>query len=185
MRCCCFHLIGQSCETAPFNFAGSRISLGQTDRNRHDPICFCRCARGAWPWPRCQLAARNLSAGVRLSSAFPTASRNAAVLMLAGNSPPDEKGNYRSGTTVFFADRAEIEPGFAAKKTSTTIPPDRRCNRRRSSRNRAVERATSVTLPRASGASALDHPYRKAVLASIGRSSNLCPYEDHPFPPIF
>ena len=27
-----------------------------------------------------------------------------------------------------------------------------------------------------------DRPYRKAVLAPIGCSSNLCPYEDHPFP---
>ena len=28
----------------------------------------------------------------------------------------------------------------------------------------------------------VDRPYRKAVLAPIGCSSNLCPYEDHPFP---
>ncbi|MFI5356390.1 MAG: CoF synthetase [Opitutales bacterium] len=28
----------------------------------------------------------------------------------------------------------------------------------------------------------LDRPYRKCVLAPVGCSSNLCPYEDHPFP---
>jgi len=28
----------------------------------------------------------------------------------------------------------------------------------------------------------VDRPYRKCVLAPIGCSSNLCPYEDHPFP---
>src|SRR6185369_13107810 len=28
----------------------------------------------------------------------------------------------------------------------------------------------------------VDRPYRKCVLAPVGCSSNLCPYEDHPFP---
>ena len=40
--------------------------------------------------------------------------------------------------------------------------------------------------PRLPGASRLapfaDRPVRKAVLAPVGCSSNLCPYEDHPFP---
>ena len=31
-----------------------------------------------------------------------------------------------------------------------------------------------------------DRPHRKCVLAPVGCSSNLCPYEDHPFPaPLF
>ncbi len=88
------------------------------------------------------------------------------------------------GHTAFFADYAEIERGFAQKKyeyehtSGSTARPmtvvmedgwwDAQLKR--------AYRAHPVLAPYA------DRPYRKAVLAPIGCSSNLCPYEDHPFP---
>lgn len=88
------------------------------------------------------------------------------------------------GHTAFFADYAEIERGFAQKKyeyehtSGSTARPmtvvmedgwwDAQLKR--------AYRAHPVLAQYA------DRPYRKAVLAPIGCSSNLCPYEDHPFP---
>jgi phenylacetate-CoA ligase len=88
------------------------------------------------------------------------------------------------GHTAFFADYAEIERGFAAKKyeyehTSgstarpmTVVMEDGWWN--------AQLRRAYLAHPQL--AQYVDRPYRKAVLAPIGCSSNLCPYEDHPFP---
>ena len=88
------------------------------------------------------------------------------------------------GPAAFFADYAEIERGFIAKKyeyehTSgstaqpmTVVMEDGWWN--------AQTRRAYLAHPKLAGY--VDRPYRKAVLAPIGCSSNLCPYEDHPFP---
>jgi phenylacetate-CoA ligase len=90
----------------------------------------------------------------------------------------------RHGHTAFFADYAEIERGFAQKKyeyehtSGTTSGPmtvvmeDGWWN--------AQTRRAYLAHPRL--ARYVDRPYRKCVLAPVGCSSNLCPYEDHPFP---
>lgn len=88
------------------------------------------------------------------------------------------------GHTAFFADYREIERGFAQKKyeyehtSGTTSGPmtvvmeDGWWN----AQTRRAYLAHPVLAPYA------DRPYRKCVLAPVGCSSNLCPYEDHPFP---
>ncbi len=88
------------------------------------------------------------------------------------------------GHQAFFADYAEIERGFAAKRfeyehTSgttggpmTVIMEDGWWN----AQTRRAYRAHPVLAPYA------DRAHRKCVLAPVGCSSNLCPYEDHPFP---
>ena len=90
----------------------------------------------------------------------------------------------RHGHTAFFSDYAEIERGFALKKyeyehtSGTTSGPmtvvmeDGWWN--------AQTRRAYLAHPRL--ARYVDRPYRKCVLAPVGCSSNLCPYEDHPFP---
>jgi len=90
----------------------------------------------------------------------------------------------RHGHMAFFADYAEIERGFAQKKyeyehtSGTTSGPmtvvmeDGWWN--------AQTRRAYLAHPRL--ARYVDQPYRKCVLAPVGCSSNLCPYEDHPFP---
>lgn len=88
------------------------------------------------------------------------------------------------GHTAFFADYAEVERGFAQKKfeyehtSGTTSGPmtvvmeDGWWN--------AQTRRAYLAHPRL--AQYVDRPHRKCVLAPVGCSSNLCPYEDHPFP---
>ena len=88
------------------------------------------------------------------------------------------------GHTAFFADYTEIERGLQEKKyeyehTSgstarpmTVVMEDGWWN----AQLRRAYLAHPLLAPYA------DRPYRKAVLAPIGCSSNLCPYEDHPFP---
>ena len=88
------------------------------------------------------------------------------------------------GHTAFFADYAVIERGLLDKKfeyehTSgstarpmTVVMEDGWWN--------AQLRRAYLAHPQL--AQYVDRPYRKAVLAPIGCSSNLCPYEDHPFP---
>ena len=90
----------------------------------------------------------------------------------------------RHGHPAFFTDYAEIERGFAQKKyeyehtSGTTSGPmtvvmeDGWWN--------AQTRRAYLAHPRL--ARYVDRPYRKCVLAPVGCSSNLCPYEDHPFP---
>jgi len=88
------------------------------------------------------------------------------------------------GHTAFFHDYAEIERGFQRKEyeyehtSGTTSGPmtvvmeDGWWN--------AQTRRAYLAHPRL--ARYVDRPYRKCVLAPVGCSSNLCPYEDHPFP---
>lgn len=88
------------------------------------------------------------------------------------------------GHTAFFADYTEIERGLAQKKyeyehtSGTTSGPmtvvmeDGWWN--------AQTRRAYLAHPRL--ARYVDRSYRKCVLAPVGCSSNLCPYEDHPFP---
>lgn len=88
------------------------------------------------------------------------------------------------GHTAFFSDYAEVERGFAQKKfeyehtSGTTSGPmtvvmeDGWWN--------AQTRRAYLAHPRL--ARYVDRPHRKCVLAPVGCSSNLCPYEDHPFP---
>jgi phenylacetate-CoA ligase len=88
------------------------------------------------------------------------------------------------GHTAFFADYREIERGLAEKRyeyesTSgttqgpmTVIMEDGWWN----AQTARAYRAHPLLAPYA------DRIYRKCILAPVGCSSNLCPYEDHPFP---
>lgn len=88
------------------------------------------------------------------------------------------------GHQSFFADYREIERGLAERRfeyentSGTTSSPmtvimeDGWWNEQ----TRRAYRASAILRPYA------DRPYRKCVLAPVGCSSNLCPYEDHPFP---
>src|SRR3954469_12879686 len=88
------------------------------------------------------------------------------------------------GHQAFFADYAEIERGFAAKRfeyehTGGTTQSPMTVIMEEGWWNAQTERAylASPILRQFVG-----RPYRKCVLAPVGCSSNLCPYEDHPFP---
>jgi phenylacetate-CoA ligase len=88
------------------------------------------------------------------------------------------------GHQAFFADFAEIERGFLAKKfeyehTGGTTQAPMTVVMEDGWWNAQTERAylASPILRQFSG-----RKYRKCVLAPVGCSSNLCPYEDHPFP---
>ena len=88
------------------------------------------------------------------------------------------------GHTAFFADYAEIERGFEQKKyeyehTSGSTARPMTVVMEDGWWNAQLRRAYQAHPELARYA---DRPYRKAVLAPIGCSSNLCPYEDHPFP---
>ncbi len=88
------------------------------------------------------------------------------------------------GHQAFFADYRVIERGLADKtfeyeSTSGTTSGPMTVIMEEGWWNRQTERAylASPILRQFVG-----RPYRKCVLAPIGCSSNLCPYEDHPFP---
>ncbi len=88
------------------------------------------------------------------------------------------------GHTAFFADYTEIERGFAQKKfeyehTSGTTSGPMTVVMEDGWWNAQTRRAY---LAHPLLARYVDRPYRKCVLAPVGCSSNLCPYEDHPFP---
>ena len=88
------------------------------------------------------------------------------------------------GHQAFFADYREIERGLAAKRfeyesTGGTTQSPMTVIMEEGWWNAQTERAylASPILRPFAG-----RPYRKCVLAPVGCSSNLCPYEDHPFP---
>ncbi|MEO5961528.1 MAG: CoF synthetase, partial [Opitutaceae bacterium] len=88
------------------------------------------------------------------------------------------------GHQAFFADYAEIERGLQAKRfeyesTGGTTQSPMTVIMEEGWWNAQTERAyrASPILRQFAGRS-----YRKCVLAPVGCSSNLCPYEDHPFP---
>jgi phenylacetate-CoA ligase len=88
------------------------------------------------------------------------------------------------GHTAFFADYAEIERGLQQKKyeyehTSGSTARPMTVVMEDGWWNAQLQRAYRAHPQLAAYA---ERPYRKAVLAPIGCSSNLCPYEDHPFP---
>ena len=88
------------------------------------------------------------------------------------------------GPSAFFADYAEIERGFVQKKyeyehTSGTTGGPMTVVMEDGWWNAQMRRAY-LAHPRL--AQYVGRPYRKCVLAPVGCSSNLCPYEDHPFP---
>ncbi|MBL9216661.1 MAG: CoF synthetase [Opitutaceae bacterium] len=88
------------------------------------------------------------------------------------------------GHTAFFADYAEIERGLQQKKyeyehTSGSTAQPMTVVMEDGWWNAQLRRAY---LAHPQLAQYVDRPYRKAVLAPVGCSSNLCPYEDHPFP---
>ncbi len=88
------------------------------------------------------------------------------------------------GHMAFFADYAEIERGLQEKKyeyehTSGSTARPMTVVMEDGWWNEQLRRAYRAHPQLAQYA---DRPYRKAVLAPIGCSSNLCPYEDHPFP---
>jgi phenylacetate-CoA ligase len=81
-----------------------------------------------------------------------------------------------AGPAAFFSDYAEVERGFTQKKfeyehtSGTTGGP------------MTVVMEEGWWDEQTRLAEYADRPYRKCVLAPVGCSSNLCPYEDHPFP---
>jgi len=88
------------------------------------------------------------------------------------------------GHQAFFADYAEIERGLQTKRfefesTGGTTQSPMTVIMEEGWWNAQTERAyrASPILREFAG-----RPYRKCVLAPVGCSSNLCPYEDHPFP---
>jgi len=88
------------------------------------------------------------------------------------------------GHQAFFADYGAIERGFQSKKfeyesTGGTTQAPMTVIMEEGWWNAQTERAyrASPILRQFVG-----RPYRKCVLAPVGCSSNLCPYEDHPFP---
>ncbi len=88
------------------------------------------------------------------------------------------------GHQAFFADYREIERGFEAKRyeyesTGGTTQSPMTVIMEEGWWTAQTERAyrASPILRQFVG-----RPYRKCVLAPVGCSSNLCPYEDHPFP---
>ena len=88
------------------------------------------------------------------------------------------------GHRAFFADYAEIERGLQAKRyeyesTGGTTQSPMTVIMEEGWWNLQTARAylASPLLREYVG-----RPYRKCVLAPVGCSSNLCPYEDHPFP---
>lgn len=88
------------------------------------------------------------------------------------------------GHTAFFHDYTEVERGFAQKKfeyehTSGTTSGPMTVVMEDGWWNAQTRRAY---LAHPVLARYVDRPYRKCVLAPVGCSSNLCPYEDHPFP---
>ena len=88
------------------------------------------------------------------------------------------------GHTAFFHDYGEIERGFAQKRyeyehTSGTTSGPMTVVMEDGWWNAQTRRAY---LAHPQLARYVDRPYRKCVLAPVGCSSNLCPYEDHPFP---
>ena len=88
------------------------------------------------------------------------------------------------GHQAFFTDYAVVERGLVDRKFEyestggttqspmTVIMEDGWWN----SQTARAYRAHPLLAPYA------DRPYRKCVLAPVGCSSNICPYEDHPFP---
>ena len=90
-----------------------------------------------------------------------------------------ERGHY-----AFFNDHLEVERGLEQKKleyestSGTTSGPMTVIMEEGwwTAQTQRAYRASSILRPYA------DRPYRKCVLAPVGCSSNLCPYEDHPFP---
>lgn len=98
--------------------------------------------------------------------------------------PLSKKEIIERGHQAFFADYAEIERGFQAKRyeyehTGGTTQAPMTVVMEEGWWNAQTERAylASPILRQFIG-----RPYRKCVLAPVGCSSNLCPYEDHPFP---
>jgi phenylacetate-CoA ligase len=88
------------------------------------------------------------------------------------------------GHQAFFADYQEIERGLATKRfeyesTGGTTQSPMTVIMEEGWWNAQTARAylASPILRQFVG-----RPYRKCVLAPVGCSSNLCPYEDHPFP---
>jgi phenylacetate-CoA ligase len=88
------------------------------------------------------------------------------------------------GHQSFFSDYREIERGLAEKRfeyentSGTTSSPMTVIMEEGwwAEQTRRAYRKSNVLRPFA------DRPHRKCVLAPVGCSSNLCPYEDHPFP---
>ena len=88
------------------------------------------------------------------------------------------------GHQAFFADYAEIERGFQTKRyeyesTGGTTQSPMTVIMEQGWWNEQTVRAYRASPILREFA---DRPHRKCVLAPIGCSSNLCPYEDHPFP---
>lgn len=88
------------------------------------------------------------------------------------------------GHQAFFADYAEVDRGLLTKRfeyesTGGTTQSPMTVIMEEGWWDRQTERAyrASPILREFVG-----RPYRKCVLAPVGCSSNLCPYEDHPFP---
>ena len=88
------------------------------------------------------------------------------------------------GHQAFFEDYAEIERGLADRRfeyentSGTTSSPMTVIMEDGwwAAQTRRAYRASPILREFA------DRPHRKCVLAPVGCSSNLCPYEDHPFP---
>ena len=102
-----------------------------------------------------------------------------------GEIPPlSKKEIVERSHTAFFTDYAEVERGLTEKRyeyesTSGTTSGPMTVIMEEGWWNAQTERAYRAHPLLAPYAG---RPHRKCILAPVGCSSNLCPYEDHPFP---
>lgn len=90
----------------------------------------------------------------------------------------------REGHQAFFSDYKEVERGLQTKRfeyesTGGTTQSPMTVIMEEGWWNAQTARAYQASPVLREF---VDRPYRKCVLAPVGCSSNLCPYEDHPFP---
>ena len=88
------------------------------------------------------------------------------------------------GHTAFFADYAEVERGLQDKRFEYESTSGTTSGPMTVIMEEGWWTAQTIRAYRAHPvlAAYADRPHRKCVLAPVGCSSNLCPYEDHPFP---
>ena len=95
-----------------------------------------------------------------------------------------KKDIVEHGHTAFFADYSEIERGLQEKRFEYESTSGTTSGPMTVIMEDGWWTAQTVRAYRAHPllAQFADRPYRKCILAPVGCSSNLCPYEDHPFP---
>jgi phenylacetate-CoA ligase len=191
MRCCCFNRIGTGC--APFDLAAPPISVpafilmeasAVPATFANSPETLSSGGGGGLP----ALLEREIRSIYQRSPLygrrFPL--HPEPLQWSCYNEIPvlTKQEIVQQGHTAFFHNYDEVERGFQRKEyeyehTSGTTSGPMTVVMEEGWWNAQTRRAylAHPVLRRY-----VDRPYRKCVLAPVGCSSNLCPYEDHPFP---